>query len=79
MSWNSEATSSKVLNKGKIDPYKSKQNQLSSNVFEQTDYSAYIPITKKEIDTNDFQAQKIKTDPVKPKTDINQFDRRDNR
>ena len=34
---------------------------------------------KKEIDVNNFNAQRIKTDPVKPKTDINHLDRKDNK
>jgi len=34
MNWNSGGTSAKVMNKGKVDPYKSKQNQLASGVFE---------------------------------------------
>ena len=36
MSWNSQATSAKIVNKGKVDPYKQKQNQLASGggVFE---------------------------------------------
>lgn len=37
------------------------------------EYLQYAPITKKEIkmDFNDKQSQPVKTDPKKPKTDIN--------
>lgn len=52
--WSSSNNAGKVLNKGKIDPYRSKQSQLGSSAFDQTDYSAYAPMMKKEINTNDF-------------------------
>lgn len=64
----------KTGNKGKIDPYRSKQSQLSSNVFESaTDYKSFEPMNKKEqnMNFNDMQSHKVKTDPKKPKTDIN--------
>lgn len=77
--WNSQSNSATVGNKGKIDPYKQKQNQLGSSVFEQTDHSQYQPMSKHEINTNDFQAQKVKKDGARPKTDINHFDRKDNK
>ena len=77
--WNSSNNASSTQNKGKIDPFKQRQNQLASGVFEQTDHSAHIPITKHDINTNDFQAQKIKTDGARPKTDINHFDRKNDK
>lgn len=40
-------------------------------MFEQTDYSAYEPMTKKQINTNDFNKIPEKSNGKKPVTDIN--------
>tara|TARA_B110000305_G_scaffold237018_1_gene299505 strand:+ start:1013 stop:1159 length:147 start_codon:yes stop_codon:yes gene_type:complete len=43
-SWNNQNGFAKPVNTGsKVDPYARRQDQLSSNVLEQTDYSAYKP------------------------------------
>ena len=36
-----------------------------------TDYSAYEPMNKKQLNTNDFNKQKERISPRKPVTDIN--------
>ena len=53
-SWNAQAGFSKPQNTGKVDAYQMKKNQLTSNVLEQTDYSQYMPMTKKSIDMNNY-------------------------
>lgn len=69
--WSSQDNMKKTTNFGRVDPYRQKQNQLYSNVLPQSDYSAYEPITKKEINTNDLIKVPEKRDPKKPITDIN--------
>jgi hypothetical protein len=61
----------RTTNQGGVDAYRQKQNQLGSNVLEQTDYSAYEPMSKKTFNTNDFNRVEVKTSPRKPVTDIN--------
>jgi hypothetical protein len=39
--WNSVAASKTPNNKGSVNPYKMMQKELGSQIFEQTDYSAY--------------------------------------
>lgn len=48
--WNSVAASKTPNNKGTVDAYRMRQKELSSQVFEQTDYSAYQPISKRKYD-----------------------------
>lgn len=45
--WKDEATK-KIVNNGisRCDPFKSKQRELNSNIFEQTDYFEYLPLSK---------------------------------
>ena len=53
--WTAQAASSKIINKGyRQDPYRKKQAQLSSQVFEQTDYSEYQPMNKPKLDINNL-------------------------
>jgi len=61
----------KTGNQGGVDAYRQRQNQLGSNVLEQTDYSQYEPMSKKTINTNDILKQREKADGAKPVTDIN--------
>ena len=69
--WNSQQNMKKVTNVGGVDPYRQRQNQLGSSALEQTDYSNYVPVSKKKYDFNELNKQPEKTDPVKPVTDIN--------
>ena len=49
--WNAATNFAKPVNTStKVDAYKMRQNQLGSNVLEQTDYSKYAPEKKKPID-----------------------------
>lgn len=41
-----------------MDTYAKKQQQLHSQVLEQTDYQGYAPISKKPVDIDNFGAQK---------------------
>ncbi|CDW87720.1 UNKNOWN [Stylonychia lemnae] len=53
--WTAQAGSAKIINKGyKQDPYKKKQAQLSSQVFDLTDYSEYQPMNKPKLDINNL-------------------------
>lgn len=49
-SWFSTAATKPSTNKGNINPYKLRQNELGSNVFEQTDYSSHQPLSKRNYD-----------------------------
>lgn len=69
--WSSQDNMKKTTNAGGVDAYRQKQNQLLSNVLEQTDYSAFEPMSKKQINTNDFNKVPEKMTPKKPITDIN--------
>ena len=53
--WTAQAGTAKIINKGyKQDPYKKKQAQLCSQVFDQTDYSEYQPLNKPKLDVNNL-------------------------
>jgi hypothetical protein len=69
--WISQENMKKTTNCGGVDAYRQKQNQLTSNVLEQTDYSAFEPMSKKQLNTNDFNKIPEKMTPKKPVTDIN--------
>uniref|UniRef100_A0A7S3IEP1 Uncharacterized protein n=1 Tax=Strombidium inclinatum TaxID=197538 RepID=A0A7S3IEP1_9SPIT len=56
-SWNCQNGYQKPVNAGKIDAYKMKQNQLNSQVLEQTDYAHYAPLGKKAVDMNNIYAK----------------------
>ena len=56
-SWNSQNGYQKPINAGKIDAYRMKQNQLTSGVLEQTDYSNYAPLSKNKVDMNNLYAK----------------------
>jgi len=56
-SWSTQNGFQKPINAGKVDPYRKKQNELNSNVFEQTDYSHLAPMTKKKIDFDNIYAK----------------------
>lgn len=45
--WNAQTGYAKPVNSGKVDPYRRRQNELGSQVLEQTDYSQYAPLGKK--------------------------------
>ena len=61
--WSSQAASAKIINKGnKVDTFKKKQQQLSSQVFEQTDYSEYVPMKKTCVDINNLTDKQRKQD-----------------
>jgi len=51
-SWNNQNGFAKPQNTGSVDPYARRQDQLSSNVLEQTDYSNFKPNKKKQEDLN---------------------------
>lgn len=40
-----------------MDTYKAKQNQLSSNVLEQTDYSHHAPLQRSKVDMDNIYAK----------------------
>lgn len=52
--WSAQDGYAKPQNKGKVDAYKLRQNELSSNVLPQTDYSEYKPVSKKKADMNNY-------------------------
>lgn len=55
--WNAQGGFSHPVNAGKVDPYRMKQNQLHSGVLEQTDYSGFEPMRKKQLDMNNIDAK----------------------
>lgn len=57
--WKAEGGMAKPMNGGpaKVDTYAKKQQQLSSSVFEQTDYAGYAPISKKKVDIDNVGHQ----------------------
>jgi hypothetical protein len=61
----------KTTNSGNVDAYRQRQNQLGSSAFEQTDYSAFEPMSKKTFNTNDMLKQRDNNSPRKAVTDIN--------
>lgn len=52
--WNAQSGYQKPVNSGNVDPYKRRQNELSSGVLEQTDYSKYAPQAKKQADMDNL-------------------------
>ena len=52
--WNAATGHSKPVNTGTVDAYKMRQNMLASNAFEQTDYSQYAPVSKKQVDVDNI-------------------------
>lgn len=80
--WSSQSNTAQIINKGRVDPYKSKQNQLNSNVFEQTDYSAHAPMSKKETNldvTRPKNYNQATNGGAKPKSDLNTFNQPEKR
>ena len=68
--WNSQNGMSKPINAGKVDAYRLRQNQLGSSVLEQTDYSHFAPMQKKQVDMNNFGADRNRvTSPKKATKD----------
>ena len=57
--WNSVAASRKPNNKGSVNAYKMRQNELGSQIFEQTDYSSYQPLNKKKFDAETEERELI--------------------
>lgn len=53
--WTAQAGTAKIINVyDKVDTFKKRQEQLSSKVFDQEDFSYYAPQTKKFADTNNI-------------------------
>jgi hypothetical protein len=61
----------KAQNKGGVDAYRQRQNQLGSNVMDMPDYSQYQPLNKKETISNDNFGRTYEVNGNKPKTDMN--------
>lgn len=59
--WFSTAATKPSANRGNINPYKLKQNELGSNskVFEQTDYSSHQPLSKRNYEPEESSNKKI--------------------
>lgn len=55
--WAAQSNLAKAKNKGGIDTYKQKQNQLGSSVLAQTDYSDFAPLQRSKIDMNNIYAK----------------------
>jgi hypothetical protein len=71
VSWNAPTTFAKPSNVGgRIDGYRQKQNQLASSALEATDYSEYIPLSKKNVDMNNYGHKPDDMNPHKPITDL---------
>jgi hypothetical protein len=58
-SWNSFAASKTPNNKGSVNPFKMRQNELDSHIFEQTDYSQYKPAKKRNHDAEMDQKEQL--------------------
>ena len=52
--WNSQTGYAKPNNSGNVDPYRRRQNELASGVLEQTDYTQYAPLAKKQVDMDNI-------------------------
>lgn len=55
--WNAQTGYQKPINAGKVDAYRMRQNQLHSEVLEQTDYSNYAPLGRKQVDMNNMYSK----------------------
>lgn len=51
--WSAQTGYQKPINAGGVDAYRMRQNQLNSNVLDQTDHSQYAPMQKKQADADD--------------------------
>ena len=66
--WSAQTGLQKPINAGKVDAYRLRQNQLNSQVLEQTDYTHFAPMQKKQIDMDNFHHQTDKrTGPANKK------------
>lgn len=62
--WKTEAGMARPFNKGstKVDTFGKRQQQLSSQVFEQSDYQGYAPLSKKKVDLDNLGDKKKQAD-----------------
>ena len=62
--WKAEGGMAKPMNKGStnVDTFGKRQQQLSSQVFEQTDYQGYAPLSKKKVDLDNLGDKKRQQD-----------------
>jgi hypothetical protein len=74
--WAAQENNAKTQNKGGVDAYRQRQNQLGSNVMDMPDYSQYQPLNKKETKSNDNFGRTYEVKGAKPKSDINETAKR---
>ncbi len=76
--WTTQAGTDKIINRGstKVDTYQKRQNQLSSQVLDATDYQGHAPMTKKKFTDKADEAERrnnhnysnaLGTGPTSPK------------
>mmetsp|Transcript_34953 Transcript_34953/g.33995 ORF Transcript_34953/g.33995 Transcript_34953/m.33995 type:complete len:238 (-) Transcript_34953:158-871(-) len=65
--WRNVETNNKTYNNltnARVDTFKERQKQLSSNIFDTKDYSMHQPLTKRFIDMDNYYEQKRVNDPL---------------